>query len=254
LGQATAINSASNTATWTVDSGAAFIYQQGNGQRAGNLVNNGSIALDGPSVATPPGIRFVDGRTVSGNGSFGVATAEKAGMERHYIFQGTVAPGNAEGDAGKFTFGSATIASTTIGSFATKAQFDATSNIVWDLVSTGGVAGVDYDSFDLLNGSTVNILTGAQLQVVLGFAWDESDAYWQSNRTYSLFSTSAVSGSFSVLNGVYMGATHMGIFTSDGQNIQYTYSVIPEPSVWGLIFAGLAVCVAGRRVLRRRQG
>ena len=231
MSSAAALGGNGNTGTWTVDSGAALRYASTSRTRAGNTVNNGSIQMS--NATTSNGLTFSAGTVLLGTGTFQASTATAGTAD--FSFGGTVAPGATTNAAGKFTIGD--------GSVATAVQFLSTSTIAWNLTGTGGVAGTNYDSFDLLGGSTVSLVNGASLNIALVYGWSEADAYWQQNHTYSLFSTNAVAGTLTVLNGSYIGGNgSTGTFTFDGQNIQYVYTV-PEPKVWGLIFVGVALCL-----------
>jgi fibronectin-binding autotransporter adhesin len=238
-----ALGGNANTGTWTVDSGATLGFNQGTRTRAGNTVNNGTIVGYNGAGTIGNGLVFSAGTMLTGVGNFQVDVAK--GGTADFSFGGTVAPGTAPDSAGKFSFGN--------GSVATAAQFLSGSTIVWDLTSTGGVAGTDYDAFDLIGGSTVSISLGANLQIDLGFAWDEANPYWLTDHTYTLFSTSAVTGSFTLQNAVYSGAGGTGTFTFNGQDIIYSYTAIPEPQTCILIALGLGVMLVKVQSRHRRN-
>jgi hypothetical protein len=219
---------ANNAALWTIESAGTLSFNNASRNRRGDTVNNGVILMSRTDGSTGNGQVFLTGKTVSGTGAFWTASSSLAATgTADFTFAGTVAPGAAPGAAGRFTFGD--------GVLAAIAQFQSTSVTLWDLTGTGGVAGADFDAFDLAGSSTAAIVAGAKLTVSIGgaagIAWDDNAPYWRASHTFALFSTPAVTGAFTLQNAAYSGATGDGAFTTDGQNLYYTFTPATGPGV-----------------------
>lgn len=241
---ANALGGPTNTGTFRVSSGAIMSFSNGSLSRRGDVVNNGTLLMVNTTTGT--GLTFYTDKSVTGSGTF-KTSAVKTG-DADFTFLGTVAPGTADGAAGSFTFGDGQVAATV--------QFGETSTTIWNLTGTGGVAGTDYDAFTLAagsNGANAIIVDGATLQIALTKTWDHADAWWQTDHTFALFSTSSVAGTFALTNNTYTGNLGTGVFTFDGQNIQYTFTAaVPEPGASGIVF-GLAVVITAVLLMSRQS-
>jgi autotransporter-associated beta strand protein len=189
-----ALGGAVNTSAARIGAGAVLHYNENNIIRAGDVENNGAVAV-----------------------------LAAGGGEPDFIFAGTLAPGAAEGAADKFIFGDDTT--------PVSARLAETSVVAWDLAGAGGAAGIDYDAFELRGGSAVTLAAGARLEVRLapGMAWDDENPYWRENHVYALFNTNNIIGEFNITGGVFSGARGAGEFAFDGRNLQYVYT--PAPAV-----------------------
>jgi len=171
-------------------SGTTCNYTGGTTVTAGTLIVNG--ALTNAAAAT-----VAHGATLAGSGSIAAATT----------VNGTLAPGDGAGTL------------TLSGSLA----MAATSKLQWQLdanASTGG---------DFLNAAALTVTSGAKLDLLFnapGSAVSFTDPFWQSNRSWPVLSSTALTGTFALgtisPDSAARAATGYGVFSLSHANHQLT--------------------------------
>jgi autotransporter-associated beta strand protein len=135
----------------------------------GTLVTAGTLIVNGALTHAAIANSVSEGATLAGNGSLAAATN----------VNGTLAPGDGPGT---LTFGAALAMS-------------ATSRLRWELPSNALTGG------DFLSAAALTVTNGARLDLVFnspGSAVSFADPFWESNRTWPVAGSTALSGSFTL--------------------------------------------------------
>ena len=151
-------------------------------------------------------------------------------------------------------------------------SYAATSKLEWELwdnTNATADAGIDYDAITVTSTGSLAITSGAAVDLLFGttsggstVSW--TNAFWDSDRSWTIISASAASSSTGVFTLGSVGSDAAGVaFASARPNAAFSVgrsgsgdivlsyvAAVPEPSTWALA-AVAAACVAGR-VLRRR--
>jgi fibronectin-binding autotransporter adhesin len=198
---------------------------------AGTLLVNGSVGETEVTVA--------DGATLAGSGTLGGSTTVQAG--------GTLSPGNSPGlltvEAG--------------------VHLASASAFVFELTSdTASGRGTNFDGVDV--GGALTIETGVTSHLVFngsGSLVDFGSAFWDSDQSWLVFSSLALSADPTVFGSITTTADSLGAGFSttggslswrvEGTNVYLDYSAIPEPGTAVLLGLGLATLLF--RSSRRRN-
>ncbi len=226
-GSGTFTLSASNSYTGNTTINGGTLALSGSGTiGSGNLVlNTGTLDISG----TTTGLTIAATNSVTGSGAI-VSTGKT------FTLDGTLAPGASPGaitNTGDFNLGS-------------------TANTIMELAGSGGVAGVDFDYFNV----TGQLSLGGSLLITNynSFSLDTAG-------TYNLFDATTFSNNFaSVAVGAISLSNSLGMWTGDNGVSTYSFSTlngdltiaaVPEPSTCALL--GLGALAAAYGLRRRRR-
>ena len=203
----------------SVSNGATFDVSAVSGYAVGSgvtLTNNGTVT----------GSVTVDG-TLKGSGTFSGAV----------VVNGNLNPGNSPGTV-TFTNGLA---------------LAATSNLGWELIAnTDTGAGTNFDQV-LVTGGALSIADGATLNLAFGGSVDFTDAFWTSDRNWTVISFAGNGEEGALTLGSISGGVgdfnEFGSFSTsnDNGNQVLTWTAVPEPGA--ALLGGLGLL----GLLRRRR-
>jgi autotransporter-associated beta strand protein len=229
--------------------GALAVRQQGSGTVALAGVNTytgatdvaaGTLEVDG--VLGNTAVTVAAGATLSGTGTIGGPTT----------ILGTHAPGASPG----------------IETFTNGLAYGATSTLIWELIAnTASPAsrGVLFDGVDLTGGA-LSIVSGATLSLVFdlpGSTVDWDDAFWSTNRAWTIIDVAGGSWNSSLFSTLQVGvdSTTASLVSKRpdslfqivdlGGDLVLEYVIVPEPGALALAGFGLAAAWGHRR---RRRG
>jgi autotransporter-associated beta strand protein len=241
-------------------------------------VGNGGLTKTGAGTLTLAGNNTFTGNTVITTGTLALTGVGSISSSTNYNVNGTldvstITPGTFTVGAGKTLSGSGTISATgkTLSIGGTHAvgnnnvsQQDITGTVSyapgsifeWQLTSnvvTG--RGSQFDAADV--AGTLNVGSGAIFKIILGTAFDSSDAFWMGNRSWDVFTATTSNSSFDTFklynSGDLVNQASYGSFGSFSYGFAsgtgtLTWTAVPEPTSAAL--AGLLI-TAG--LLRRRR-
>jgi fibronectin-binding autotransporter adhesin len=148
-----------------------------------------------------------------------------------------------------------------VGAFTTgSASFAGGSTYLWEIADASGVAGEGWDLLNVAGALTLDataenafILALATVGELAGFdaAQDYDFVVASSAGGISGFDPAAIALDLSGFGAAYTGSWSLGLSES-GDDLVVSYTAVPEPSTYAVLFGGVALA-AGLRYRRRRQ-
>ena len=265
-----AANRLASGATVTISNSGSL--NLGGNESVGSFVLSGGT-LGGSGRTLTASTYDLQGGTLTANLGAGTATASSGTT----LVNGTLA-GNLTVNSGATLGGTGTLGSTTIDgthspgtspgtqTFSSGLTYNTGSTFVWELVanSTNG-AGSNFD-FVNVTGGTLNINSGVTSSLVFngaGSAVNWNDAFWGSDQSWLVFSSTNLSASGGIFTLAPVGFDSLGNnFSTARAGSTFSWSTvdddvylnyaIPEPSTYALL-ALSAAGLAGYTIRRRRR-
>jgi fibronectin-binding autotransporter adhesin len=231
-------NTAGTLALVKIGSGTQ-IFSGTNTYGGSTSVSAGTLLINGDQSAATGAVTVAAGATLGGSGTVGGNTT----------ITGIHSPGSSPG----------------IQTFNGNLTYEAGAVVNWELIANStGSAGTDYDQ--ILLPTTGNLSFSGSTTLALSFngagsAVDWSNAFWNVNRSWTVYDLSSgvvsnpgslvIGGSLLDSVGNTLSPTGRGYFNTSvsGQDVMLNFVAVPEPSTIVLL-SGLAV---GGFLLRRRR-
>jgi autotransporter-associated beta strand protein len=182
-------------------SGSQTLAGSTNNYTGTTTVTSGTLVVNGALIGTAGAVTVANAGKLAGNGSLAAATT----------IQGILRPGNGIGTI----------------QFSGPLSFSSTGRLDWELPANS------LSGTDLVNAAAVTLNSGAALNLILnspGSSVNFSDAFWQSNRSWTVLSSTSLTGTLA-LNPVTTdsggrAAAPYGVFSlvhaASGVTLQWT--------------------------------